>query len=354
MNVAETQTLRPNRLRPAAVRVVAPLAALALLSGCGTSIESKINTDELEASMGNATPAESPALEGQPAGEVVEIAPDTTGVQADNLATFGERIAVQSGDTVYVGTPEQFSEGSQRVLTPGTDCGALSGGSALTVVCADGIVQMGQNDQDFGQAIKVDQQFDLAATTASGLIVAASTTTNEALIIENGEAGEPFQVEYPTDELATTTKTDGSDGIVRINREKTIIQDIELDPARAGAMLRVGLGVGEIASGPDGLYLASDAIGNQLAVYTSNDVVRLHQLAPSAEDPWAVAWDDSTSEALLTSTSTNQLVAYDISSGSPVETERFNTITNAQHLAVVGDTIVVVSASGDGMQLIHH
>lgn len=323
-----------------------------LLSGCGTSIESKINTDEIEASMGNATPVASPSLSAQPAGLVVEIAPDEQAVKADRVATLGQQVAIQSGDTIYLGTPEQFSQGSQKKLTPGTGCGNLTGGHALTVVCSDGIHQMGESDQDFGAAVAVDEQFDLAITTNSGLIVAASTTTNQAVIIENGEAGKPFQVEYPTDELAATTKTDGSDGVVRINREKTLIQDIELDRARGGAMLRVGLGVGEIASGPEGLYLASDTIGNQLAVYTSNDMVRLHQLTPAAQDPWGVAWDNEASRALLTSTSTNQLLAYDISSGTAEETTNWATIPNAQYLVVVDGTIVVVSASGDGMQII--
>lgn len=354
MNAAEP--LNPTTIphRRGVMRLVAPAMALVLLSGCGTSIESKINTDELESSMGNATPVASPDVSDQPAGVVVEIAADAQGVKADRVATVGQQVAVQSGGTVYVGTPKQFAAGEQKALKPGTDCGNLTGGQALTIVCADGIHQMGEADQDFGAPVQVDKQFDLAVTTASGLIVAASTTGNQAVIIENGEAGKPFQVEYPTDELATTTRTDGSDGVVRINREKTIIQDIELDPARGGAMLRVGLGVGEVTSGPEGLYLASDTIGNQLAVYTSNDLIRLHQLTPAAQDPWGVAWDDEAGRALVTSTSTNQLVAYDISSGTAEEATRWATIANAQHLVVVDGTIVVVSASGDGMQLIEN
>lgn len=99
--------------------------------------------------------------------------------------------------------------------------------------------------------------------------------------------------------------------------------------------------------------LVSDNLGPQLAVYTADDVIRLHQTAPVDESPWGVAWDDVHDLAWISSTAENSLVAYDISTGVPVEEHRLDTVADVHNVVVLSDgTLVAASATGDGLQVI--
>ena len=113
------------------------------------------------------------------------------------------------------------------------------------------------------------------------------------------------------------------------------------------------IGVGQIAAGEDGLVIASDTLGDQVAVYTATDVIRLHQTAPVAASPWGVAWDAGRDLAWVASTTGNVLASYDISSGVPEQVHTLTSVADAHHIAVLPDgTLIAVSATGDGLQVI--
>ena len=140
---------------------------------------------------------------------------------------------------------------------------------------------------------------------------------------------------------------------MRLNRFDTTIQDIQLAKSRQGGTLRVGLGVGQAAFGEDGLVLASDATGDQLLVYTTGEVVRLHQTVPTDATPWAVAWDPAHKFAWITSTEANTATAYDISKGVPREQRKVSTVADAQNMVSLDDgTLLIGSASGAGLHIV--
>ncbi|MCQ9342859.1 YncE family protein [Corynebacterium kozikiae] len=325
------------------------LAAL-LLSACGTSVESKLNTEELTGAMGNATPVASPASN-TPDGEVLEL-----GEELAEIEVIGQTLAVRSQDGLKLGTLEEFRADDAASITLPSECGRVAASSGKFVLaCGQSAYLIDPADTQLPAPIDLGGSYDLAVLSGDNKIIAASTQTNQAVVLSadgSDEAAKPFTVEGTTSQLALSTRPDGSDAVVRINREKTLIQDIELEELRAGAMLRVGLGVGEISAGEQGMFLAADTVGNQLAVYQSLDFIRLHQTTPVAEGPWSTAWDAQGQRALVASTGTNTLSSYRLNTGTPELDATWETIADAQHLAVVGNQVVLSSASGAGLQII--
>ena len=111
--------------------------------------------------------------------------------------------------------------------------------------------------------------------------------------------------------------------------------------------------MGKVAAGENGLVLAADSTGNQIHVYTTDDIIRLQQSAPVPEGPWDVAWDSSQRLAWVSSLAENTATGWDISQGIPLERKRFATIASAQSMITLDDgTVVLASATGDGIQIV--
>ena len=81
--------------------------------------------------------------------------------------------------------------------------------------------------------------------------------------------------------------------------------------------------------------------------------MRLHQTVPVAGSPWAVAWDPERDVAWVTTTADNRLRAFDLSTGVPEEVGAVDTVADARSILVLADgTLVVASATGEGLQVI--
>ena len=169
----------------------------------------------------------------------------------------------------------------------------------------------------------------------------------------DGVVHSKFIAAAPTDELVHVESESHGEQLVRTWREDTTIQNLDWRNERGGGTLRVGLGVGAISAGDEGLVLAADTRGNQLAVYTALDVIRLHQTTPVPAGPWAVGWDSDRELAWVASTEGNRLTGFKLSSGVPQQASQLHTIADAQSMVINDEgTIVLGSASGAGIQVI--
>ena len=102
-----------------------------------------------------------------------------------------------------------------------------------------------------------------------------------------------------------------------------------------------------------GTIVVSDTLGERVAIYNAEDVIRLHQYGNTDGVPWATAWDDSRQLAWVTTTDNNQAQAFEISHGVPEERAKVSTVANAQNMVALSDgTIAIASATGDGLQII--
>ncbi|BAF54569.1 hypothetical protein [Corynebacterium glutamicum] len=329
---------RVSRLLPA----TALLASTALLlSACTQGV-----TDSPD--MGKATPAVSPAAS-NPDGQVIEFGNITDMEVAD-----GDILGVRTEDALAIGTVSDFEAGSQVELDVDKQCGDLTAtGGTFVLPCADGVYLIDAKDPDLDELRATDKPVTVAALTSDDQLLVGNGEDEELTIYRKGEEPETFTVAGPNTQLIAVPVIDRHDAVVRTWNENTTIQDVDYPNDREGATLRVGLGVGQMAGGEDGLLVVSDEMGGQIAIYNADDVIRLQMTAPTDENPWAVAWDSSNALAWITSLSENTLVGYKISEGVPEEEQRLNTIADAQNLVVLSDsTLVVASATGDGIQII--
>ncbi|WP_216640146.1 hypothetical protein [Corynebacterium glutamicum] len=329
---------RVSRLLPA----TALLASTALLlSACTQGV-----TDSPD--MGKATPAVSPAAS-NPDGQVIEF-----GNITDMEVTDGDILGVRTEDALAIGTVSDFEAGSQVELDVDKQCGDLTAtGGTFVLPCADGVYLIDAKDPDLDELRATDKPVTVAALTSDDQLLVGNSEDEELTIYREGEEPETFTVAGPNTQLIAVPVIDRHDAVVRTWNENTTIQDVDYPNDREGATLRVGLGVGQMAGGEDGLLVVSDEMGGQIAIYNADDVIRLQMTAPTDENPWAVAWDSSNALAWITSLTENTLVGYKISEGVPEEEQRLNTIADAQNLVVLSDsTLVVASATGDGIQII--
>ena len=97
---------------------------------------------------------------------------------------------------------------------------------------------------------------------------------------------------------------------------------------------------------------ASDTTGDQLAVYTVSGAIRLHQLHPVDRSPYALAWDKKNKVVWVSSTGTNTLAAYDISSGVPVKKGSLPSAANINSMSARNDGALVTASASEGLSII--
>lgn len=286
--------------------------------------------------MGNATPAASPA-EGDVAGEVLEIG------QVSDLVVAGDTLAARVGDELKVGTLADFRSGDV-VATDAAGCTDLTATGELIVLTCAAEVRILGDDQPTPDTVTLEAPAQTAVVTTTGEIVAAPQGTEDIQVYRDGELTEGFPVAGTTDELLALPRDGREDAILRINRSETRIQDVRWHEGRQGGTLRAGLGVGSMGGGPGEVAVVSDTVGNQVLIYTADDVIRLQQTAPTSPSPWAAAWDGEL--AWISSTATNTAVGYDISGGVPVQESEVPTIADVRAMAATPEGLVLGGSRG--------
>lgn len=300
--------------------------------------------------MGNAEPVVSPAAT-DPAGDVIEL--DSAYSNVEDMEKAGDHIALRSGSTLAIGSIDDFRENAPTRSEIDAACGDLTATpDEFVLACPDGVHIFSASSGQETEIVATSAPVSTATKTSDGTIIAGVTDENRALRLSGGEEKD-FSTEYDSTEMVSVPVDGREDAVLRTNSRLTIIQDLKWADANAGAILRVGKGVGQLAPAEHGMALATDNIGSQLMVYLADDVVRLQKTIPVDESPWGVTYDSQNRQAWVTSTADNQLVAWDIAAPSMKEVERFNTVANALNVVVLDSGAkVVASATGDGLQVI--
>lgn len=331
--------------------LAAVAASTLLVAACGS------DPNEDSPDMGNAVAEASPPAT-DPAGRVIELAADYS--QVTDMETAGDILGLRSAGTLALGTLTQFEEGSDVTeVTIPENCGDLTAtGGTFVLACREEVllVDAATGDVNKRSIAGTDAAPSVAATlTSTGELVVGNSESDKVLVFEQGSE-EPLHtitVAGNSSQLIAVPRGDDDDAVIRTNHVNTTIQDIHWRDGEQGGTLRVGVGVGRVAAGEDGLVVVSDNLGDQLAIYTANDVVRLHQTTPVDDSPWGVAWDADRGLAWIASTGTNTLAGFDVSTGIPEHKALIDTVADAQNVIVLEDgTIVLASATGDGLQVI--
>lgn len=348
-SAARLVTLSVVSMRPQS-RVL-PSAALLLstalfLVACGGS-DSANSTD-----MGGATPEVSPSSQ-TPDGQII-LLPEGDNEVTDLEIAQGDVLGVRTASHLALGTVSDFEATQQKILDIDSTCGDLTTtGATFVLPCPEGVYLIDSTSPSLDNLQETEEPTTVAVLTSTGELIAGNNEDATLTIYRDGQDPTTFTVASATDHMIAVPVDGRHDAVYRSDNGNTTIQDLDWPNNKMGATLRVGLGIGDMAGGDDGLAVVSDNKGNQIAIYNADDVIRLQMTAPVDESPWGVAWDAPNARAWIASTSDNQLVSYDISAGVPEEKHRVTTVANALNVVLLHDaTLVTASASGDGLQII--
>lgn len=339
-------------MNPGRVTALAALAATSLLLvSCGTS-----PTNPEVPDLGNAVAEVSPAAT-DPAGRTVEL-PESI-AEVSDMEAAGDILGLRAKSTLALGTLADLESGDTTEVEIPENCGDLTAAAdTFVLACRDQVLLVDASTGDITTrsiAGTAAEPAISAVLTSTGELVVGSAEDNKVLVFAEGseDPEETITVAGHTSQLLAVPVDGADDSVVRTNHASTTIQDIHWRDGEQGGTLRVGLGIGRAAAGEDGMVLASDNRGGQLAVYTATDVVRLHQTIPVPASPWGVAWDGERDLAWITSTGDNTLRGFDLSTGVPEEQVAFDTVADAQNILALADgTLVLASATGGGLQII--
>ncbi|GGG09949.1 putative conserved lipoprotein LppL [Rhodococcoides trifolii] len=207
----------------------------------------------------------------------------------------------------------------------------------LQVDCASGAVR----------DLPVDGGAVSAVPFGDGLAVGNSSGAIHILDADGG-------VTETIDGLASVDALSAIDGqLTALDTKQTSVTSIDTDRGALGPALRAGEGATNLASSPDGRIAVADTADGELLVFTDDDLI-LRQRFPVAGSPFAVAYDTSSGIVWVTTTATNEVAGYDVSTGIGVETARFPTVRQPDSLAVDSQSgdLFVGSSDGQGIQRI--
>ncbi|NKR56336.1 hypothetical protein GS481_20130 [Rhodococcus hoagii] len=313
-------------------------AALLLLTGCS----SEKDGDDLQ-TIEPATAAVAPAA-ATPSGSVESLgrpvdalafdpATDTTAILTDGGANLLLRGAGEPRSVTLDGRAVDMTVAAEgRLLLP-------MDGRVQIVDAASGEKSAVTVDGDARSALFLPDG-KLAVGLAGGKVQLVDPTTSEVTETISGLAS--------VDELALT---DGD--LSALDRRQTSLTEIDLGDSSLGMALRAGEGATQLVTDEHERILVTDTAGDELLVFTT-DPLMMRQRYPVPHAPYALAYDNRTDLVWVTLTGNNKVVGYDLSTGVPVEKNRFDTVRQPNSVTVdtATGTLVVGSATGDGLQRI--
>ena len=306
--------------------------------------------------LGNAVAEVSPPST-SPAGEVLEL--PAAWAEISDMEAAGDILGLRSATTLAIGTLGQLRAGDATEVEIPANCGDLNASAdTFILACRDQVllVDAATGDVEKRSLAGTDADpADSAVLTSTGELIVGSAEGSKVLVFgqDSDEPVENITVAGQTSQLLAVPVEGADDSVVRSSYVNTTIQDVHWRDVKQGGTLRVGLGIGQMAVGGNGVVLASDNRGGQIAVYTATDVVRLHQTTPVAGSPWAVAWDGERDLAWVSTTADNTLHGFDLSTGVPEEKVTLDTVADVHNVIALDDgTLVLASATGEGLQII--
>lgn len=321
-------------------------AGIAVGAALGLAACAPEQAQEQADSMGNATPAPAAQATGVPAGAVVPL-----GAEVTDAISVGGRILLRAGDQLLSGTVMNPAE---RNVPVDPECGLLaSAGNAGTALlpCPDGIHVIAGNGTDTA-IIGQGTGYTAAVGLQDGRILGHRADGRDVDIYGVDGSVDPVDSigvsRHGTQLLAVP---DSAAEVMELNLPETSVHEIHVDGARLGSSLRAGLGLARGAVGSDGTVAVTDATGSQLLIYTMGDIIRLHQMFPVPEGPWAVDVDDHRDLVWVTSTAAGVLTGWDVSGGAGIKVAELPLVADAQALVPDGNGgLIAYSATGAGVQ----
>lgn len=339
-----------SRPRRRVFAVVAGLVATALLlAGCSSGG----SKDPLQASpsLAAATPAKAPPPGKKPAGTVIPVAGDITSATVDPR-TGTLAVAVSSPPSLLLYATDDLDNPKPRARTvplPGKagDVSVGEHGLLVPVPSANTLVRVSLPDATVHKVTVPGSPTD--AVSFHGDTVVALPQEQSVVLLDgdrvrktiHGSAIHPDRVLVAGDRL------------VVLDRLRSALFDVDVAGADFGAGLRAGQGATNAVADNFGRALVVDTRRDALLAFSVDPVTR-RQLFPVPGDPYGIAYDPKRHLAWITATASNQVIAYDVARGEPVEKRRVPTVRQPDTVTVDprSGAVIVASAAGKGIQVV--
>ncbi|RKT55056.1 YncE family protein [Saccharothrix australiensis] len=309
------------------------------LSGCSAGEDSG-DPLQIATTLEPARPAVSPPQSGSPAGVVVPLGAATA------VAVAGDRVAVAVAEPPSVLLYPLDAQGPPLVAPlPGVAERLTAVGDALEApVPGSGVVVTVRPDGSTAER-KVDGGPVDVAVAAGRTLVAR----RDARLVDVGDRA--------VTGVSSPDRVVVADGhAVVLDRPRSAVFDVVADDPegpRLGAGLRAGDGATSIVADRFGRVLAVDTRGGELMAFSVAPLI-MRQRYPVPGAPYGLAYDERRDLVWVTLTELNQVVAFDVAGGEPVERHRFATVGQPDSVAVDPGSgrVFVASGNGQGMQVI--
>ncbi|WP_367128129.1 hypothetical protein [Saccharothrix sp. HUAS TT1] len=311
------------------------LTGAALVSACANG-DNPGDPLQVATTLEPARPAVAPAQSAQPEGRVLPLG------RATAVAVAGGRVAVAVADPPSVALYPADALGEPLVVPlPGPAERLVAAGDAVEAVVPAGAVVTIRPDGTTSQRAVDGAPVDVAAV--GGRTLVAQRDLRQVSVDGHVVGG----ISSP-DRLVAV----GGAAVV-LDRPRSAVFD--LDPAAdgPGAGLRAGEGATNAVADRFGRVLVVDTRGGELMAFSTGPLImRLRYPVPGA--PYGMAYDGERDLLWITLTERNEVVAFDVAGGEPVERRRHATVRQPDSVAVDPGSGRVYVASGDGagMQVI--
>ncbi|WP_278313087.1 hypothetical protein [Lolliginicoccus levis] len=332
---------------------VLALACALALPGCGDQSGSP-NVPTVPP----ATPAAAPEQVDTEGLDIVPLEARVHGIHWD--ATTGSTImlaeqAVLIARGLATAPTDAPPEDLERIELPGTPTAlALDGAGTAYVTAGASVLAMDLARPRPREIARLDGSATLASITFIDNHAIAVGTSDGAIHVldpasESRSLGEP----EITGLVGTDVLVSVGGSVAALDRRQSKITEVLLEQETVGFALRAGNGASTMITDPRGRILVANTRDGELLVYSLDRLI-LRQRYPIPGAPHGIAYDAREDVAWITQTGHNEIGAYTLDTGIPVEVARYSTVRQPDSVTIDSDNgfVYIASATGDGIQRI--
>ncbi|MEU1981460.1 hypothetical protein [Nocardia sp. NPDC019395] len=324
--------------------VAVVLLAATLLAGCSGDSETGAGDAPTREP---ATPAASPPATTAPAGDVYAVPTAFTGLVSDPGS--GKLAGLDpGGTTLTLIEPATRPPTTHQVKLPGPAVTVAAGNPGEFLAPGDGVILRIDAATRAVDEIPVDGDLRSVRSRPDNTLIAGTADGRVIVLDREGTVQRTVTGLASADAIALT-----GDTLAVLDRRQTLLTEIAPGYENLGLALRAGTGAANLVEASFDRVVVTDPDSGQLLVFTTDPLV-LRQRYPVGSSPYALAYDRRSDTVWATCTQSNEIVGYDLSTGTPREVGRYPTVRQPNAVTVDADTgdIYIGSATEPGLQRI--
>ncbi len=331
---------RRHPRRTVAVSVAFSSALALALAGCSSDEQPDVQV------VPPARAAESP-VSIDPDGEVLPLDLSVTATAFDEATN--SLVVLADDELLYFSgsTQDPMSDATRVALPgPGTSLTLDGSGNAITAAGSDiAVVSLESGEVQLASPSGITAEWTAAVARPDGTIAAG---TDRGQVFAGEDSERPVTGLVSADVLIASGAN-----LAAIDRRQSMIIEVFPERGTLGFALRAGNGASNAVTDGEGRVFVVNTRDGELLVYTLDRLV-LRQRYPVPDSPFGIAYDAQRDRVWVTQTGLNEVAAYALDTGIPVEVARFATVQQPDSVAVdsAGGYLYVSSATGGGVQRI--